>query len=330
MKKAFVTGGAGFFAQHLVALLVSEGFEVICQVREGKDTKSIDHLPVKIVRADLGKKESFENRVPKGCIFFHCYSLSPGANSSYEVYYEKNVQFTKNVLEVCKKREVSQVVYISSCSIVGPNVTIKMDEKTKPEPDNDYGKTKLEAEKLVEKFYSEEKISSLVLRLSTLFGPGTHPKAANLKLLRLVKKPVFVLVGGGNNPYEFSYIKNVAQGVFDATMKVKEGYNMFVISDVKKPTLREVVRSASRFINPKLRIVSIPFSVAMSLGFAGEFVAKVTGKRFPLQRRTVRGMVGGWISDPSKAVETFGLTQKYSLDEAMSETVVWLKERGRL
>ena len=322
--KAFVTGAAGFVAQHLVTLLVKEGYEVTCLVKHKKDTKSIEHLPVKIIRADLKKPEELNGIIPGESLVFHCYSLSPGAHASKEIYHQENVLSTINLLNECEKSSIKKLIYISSCSIVSPNVTKNITEETPPSPDNFYGKSKLEAEKLIKQYYQKHNTTAIILRLSSMFGPGMHSKTSSVRLFRMVQKPIFPLVGAGTDFYEFSYVKNIAEGIFLASQKINDELVLLNIADIKKISFKELIKTISKLSNPKLKIIHLPYSLAMSLGYIGNAITKVTGKRFPFRTRTVKGVTGGWVADPSKAVSKIGLKQPYSINMGIEETLEWL------
>ncbi len=328
MKKAFVTGGAGFVAQHLVSILVKEGYEVTCLVHNNKNTDSIDSLPVKIIRADLKKKEELNGIIPHDSLVFHCYSLSPGAHATEEVYYQENFLSTKNLLEECEKSSINKLIYISSCSIISPNVTKNITEDTPPSPDNFYGKSKLETEELIEQYYQKNNLTTIILRLSSMFGPGMHPNTSSVRLFKMVQKPIFPMVGAGTDFYEFSYVKNIAEGIYLASQKIEKGLKVLNIADIKKISFQELIKIIAKQSNPKLRVVHLPYPFAMAVGYVGDALTKITGKRFPFRTRTVRGVLGGWVADPSKAVRIIGLKQHYTLDEGIAETIEWLTSTG--
>jgi nucleoside-diphosphate-sugar epimerase len=326
MKKAFVTGAAGFLASHLIKLLVEKKYDVTGFVKKGDSINRISHLPIKIVTGDLKNPSTLNKKIPKDSIVFHCYSLSPGAHASKKKYLLENVISTKNLLDECKKSNINKLVYISSCSIIGPYVTRNIVEETKPAPDNDYGITKLQAEKLIAKFFIETHTPTIVTRLSTIYGPNMHINSSSMRLFRLTKKSFFPLIGGGKNLFEFSFIKNAVNGIYQAAENCKGGFQLFNIADIKKRSLKDIIKTISRYTNPNIKLISTPYFFARILGLTGDLIVKITGKPFPFRTRTLRGVLGGWISNPKKAIDTFGYKQKYSLEEGVKETIKWLKK----
>ena len=329
MKTAFITGGAGFLGSYITENLANKGYKVICLVKEHHDTKLIEKANVKIIRGDLLKPETFKKYIPNNCTIFHCYSLSPGANTTKEKYFNENVEGTKNLLRACKK--IKKFVYISSLSVVGPRASNNkmMNEKTEPTPDNNYGLSKLEAEKIIRKFHETNKVLTIITRLSTLYGPRCHKNSASGKLFKMIKKPIFIVIGNGNNIYEFNFIKNIAKGVILAAENVKD-FGIYNVGDIKKITYNEVINEIKKNVNKKAIIIHIPKYFAYILGYIGELASKITHKKTIFTIRTVNGLLGGWATSYEKAVKEIGLKQDYSLKEGIKETAEWLKEEGRI
>src|SRR3989338_8648781 len=98
-KIAFVTGAAGQLGSALVEKLDQEGYEIIAFIKEHHDDSLLRTLlnVKKIVRGDLKSPESLLGQIPQGAIVFHCYSLSPGANATEDVYTAENKVGTQNL-----------------------------------------------------------------------------------------------------------------------------------------------------------------------------------------------------------------------------------------
>jgi nucleoside-diphosphate-sugar epimerase len=225
---------------------------------------------------------------------------------------------------LCQKN-IKQLVYISSASVIGPNVTKLITEETIPEPDNHYGATKLKAEELVQNFSNSHKVPTLILRLPTLYGPNMNLAGASLKLFKLSKKPIFLLVGNGNNPYEFSYIKNISHGIVQAIEANFSGCNLYNIAENNKSSLRKIITVMSENFENKISFISLPQSLLLRLGKLGDMFSRFSGKQFPLRSRVVRGLLGGWVTDTSKAKKDFNLDQPYTLEQGIHETSDWLE-----
>ena len=66
MKRAFVTGGAGFLGVNLVEQLVSAGWEVVVFDTAGADATPLEERGISLVRGDIIDPASCERALPAG------------------------------------------------------------------------------------------------------------------------------------------------------------------------------------------------------------------------------------------------------------------------
>ncbi len=332
-EQAFVTGAAGQLGSALAERLMRDGYEITALIKEHHDDSFLRKIGVRrIIRGDLKKPETFSDAVPEGCIIFHCYSLSPGANAAQEVYNQENVFASQNILRVAKEKNARQFIYASSVSVVGPKATAShwITENDPPHPNEPYGKSKHAVEKELMRFHDETDIPTLILRIFPMYGPRAHRNSTPVRLCKLLSKKRFFIVGDGSNVYEFCYSKNAADGIALAAQKIRSGLEIFNISEPVKRTYLEIINELAQRVNPKVKIVRVPKLAALAIGCAGELAYKVTHKRTITRLRTVQGLLGGWTADCSKEVRVLGYTQRYTLEQGVEEFVQWVKESGIL
>lgn len=329
-KIAFVTGAAGQLGSALVEKLDKEGYEIIAFIKEHHDDSLLRTLPrvTKVVRGDLKNHESLLGHIPEGAIVFHCYSLSPRANATQEVYTAENKVGTQNLLRAAKEAKVVQFVYMSSCSVIGPKATPThaIAESDPPSPNEPYGRSKYAAELEIRKFYDETLIPTLILRIFPLYGPRAHRNSTPVRLCKLLSQERFFMVGDGNNHYEFCFSRNAAEGIVLASQKIRSGIEIMNISEPVRRTYNEVINELAKQVNPHVKIVRIPKIPALMIGVGGEIAFKIFRKRTITRLRTVQGLLGGWKSDCSKEVSMLGYTQRYQLEDGCAELVEWVKK----
>lgn len=101
-----------------------------------------------------------------------------------ELYYKVNRDLTIETAQKAKDSGVKQFIFMSSMIVYNSKETV-ITKNTKPNPDNFYGQSKLDAENGLLKLESQEfKVS--VLRPPMIYGPGS--KGNFPKLVKLVKK----------------------------------------------------------------------------------------------------------------------------------------------
>jgi nucleoside-diphosphate-sugar epimerase len=167
-KKAVVTGANGFVGSHLVEGLLSKGYQVICLVRKTSNLRWLSGLNVEYVYADISEKQSLKNVLKDVDFIFHVAGLTKAKRK--EEFFKANYEGTKNLLEACVKDnpQTKRFVYISSQAAVGPGKDDQPLDETAPcNPITDYGKSKLEGEKIVLEYQKQIRHAG---RLFTKYG----------------------------------------------------------------------------------------------------------------------------------------------------------------
>lgn len=108
-----------------------------------------------------------------------------------DLYYKVNRDLTVAIAKKAKQDGVSQFIFMSSMIVFGnqPNGKTKITADTKPNPDNFYGDSKLQAEKGLQELASEN-FKVVILRPPMIYGKGSK---GNYPLLSKFaqKSPVF-------------------------------------------------------------------------------------------------------------------------------------------
>lgn len=185
MKRILVTGENSY---------IGTSFEkYMSQFGENYKIDTID------MRGDAWRKMNFE--------FYdsviHVAGIVHVKEKNDNLYYQVNRDLAYETAQKAKSDGVSQFIFFSSMSIFGMDTGI-ITSLTEPNPKSPYGKSKLEAEKLLKTLESES-FSVCILRPPMIYGPnsvGNYPR-----LSKLAKKtPVFPKV---NNQRSMLYIDNL-------------------------------------------------------------------------------------------------------------------------
>ena len=114
------------------------------------------------------------------------------------VYYSTNVQGTSNVAQICLEKNIKKFIFTSTVAVYGfakPNTN----ENGCLQPFNHYGKSKLEAERLLKEIFSTDalNISLSIIRPTVIFGPGNRGNVFNL--INQIALGRFLMIGSGLN-----------------------------------------------------------------------------------------------------------------------------------
>ena len=123
------------------------------------------------------------------------------------LYYSINRDLAYEVAEKAKKDGVCQLIFLSSMSVYGIDTGI-IDKDTPVRPKSAYGKSKFQAEELIDKL-ADDSFTVSILRPPMVYGKGckgNYPRLAKLAL----KTPIFPLV---DNKRSMIYIDNLSEFV---------------------------------------------------------------------------------------------------------------------
>jgi len=228
MKKAIVTGGAGFIASHLVDKLLKEGYSVI--VLDNFSTGRQENLAhqkknkrlniVKIDICDFKKILPYFRRVDQ---VFHLAALADIVPSIVNPsgYYKSNVSGTFNVVEAARKASVKKLVYAASSSCYGIPDKYPTSEDAQIRPQYPYALTKYLGEQLVLHWGKVYKLPVVSLRLFNVYGSrsrtsGAYGAVFGVFLAQKLNNQPFTVVGDGKQTRDFVYVSDVANAFFMA------------------------------------------------------------------------------------------------------------------
>ena len=214
MKYA-VTGGAGFIGSHLVKNLVERGNEIIVidNLNTGKKKNVKKNLKkINFFEVDIRDFSTIEDIIKNVDGIFHEAALA-SVQDSFRIpdkFFDVNVKGTENIFKIGKKLGI-KVVYASSSSVYGNPISIPIKENDDKNPLNPYAKTKLENDKMAEK-YAKNGLKVIGLRYFNVFGPGQSKEYAGvikLFLERIQQGSSPLINGDGLQVRDFVYVDDV-------------------------------------------------------------------------------------------------------------------------
>jgi len=89
--------------------------------------------------------------------------------------FSENVIGTENICKMASKCD-KKVIFLSTQRVYKTKNNVRINEMTQLEPDTDYGKSKLESEKIIQQYFPSENYA--ILRISNICG--TYPKRPSI------------------------------------------------------------------------------------------------------------------------------------------------------
>lgn len=327
--RCLITGGTGFVGSHVVEIAQKRGLDVICPVRDTASTRYLKDKRVETCR--LGELESELRKSPDIDYMIHVAGATRA--SSQKEYDDANVVFTSRLLQLLLDTGVStnlkRFVLVSSQAAAGPS-TKDYDpvfEKDEPHPLSNYGRSKLQGEKVAATFFKELPIT--IVRPPTVFGPRDTDVFGVFKSARFRITPV---LAGPDRMVSIIYVEDLADGIVTSAQStnVSSG-EIFFLANEQPVIWREFAQLVGRKMGYKPVVTPVPIALMKMIGKIGDMMGKVTGKPALIRSEKIMEMEQlSWVCSTSKARDVLGWTASTPLDEAVERTRDWYFRHGWL
>jgi len=235
------------------------------------------------------------------------------------LYYDVNVQGTKNVLKAMDKNGVKSIIFTSSVAVYGLNKK-NPDENHPIDPFNHYGKSKWQAEELLREWYQKdpEKRSLTIIRPTVIFGERNRGNVYNL--LKQIASGKFLMVGKGTNYKSMAYVGNIAAFIKYHLQNIKPGYQVFNYIDKPNMNMNELVSQVEKSLGRKIPSTHFPYWLGMLGGYGFDILSKITGKKFSVSSVRVKKFCATTQFDATKA-HSCGFKVPYTLSQGLHNTL---------
>lgn len=200
--------------------------------------------------------DSFDTLELKGVdSVIHLSALVHQMHGATKEEYEKiNVEQTIKLAQKAKSEGVRHFIFMSTVKVYGEESENAYFENSTCNPCDEYGRSKLKAEKKLQELLSESfKIS--IIRTPVVYG---NEVKANIKsLVSLVKKVPIIPLGGIKNKRSFVFIGNLVALIECILEKEQEG--VFLACDDEVLSTSEFIGLIAKGLNKKIFLFKIPF-----------------------------------------------------------------------
>jgi dihydroflavonol-4-reductase len=325
MAKAFVTGATGFIGSHLVDELLKKNYEIKCLVRKNSNTKWLKDKPVEYIEGDLFTEDVLKKALTGTEYIYHVGGVTFAKKK--EEFWRGNVEATKSLLEATLKFSpgVKKFVHVSSQAAVGPSFDGKpIDETRDYYPLTAYGRSKVEAEKIVKSFF--DKFSATIVRPPAVYGPRDY---AIYEYFKSMSRGLQPLIGFDNKLVSLIHGVDLVKGFILAGESEVSASNIYFISSEKFYNWRDVGAMTQQLLGRKtLRVVVPHFAVKTTAFFSqvfGFFSSKPTVLNIEKSRELTQRY---WICSIEKAKRELGFKEGFTLEEGFKDTIDWYRKEG--
>lgn len=323
--KICITGGSGFIGSYFCRLLKDRGEEVVILdlVEPAQD------LPHDLfIRGDIRDHNAVYNAL-QGCdAVLNLAAAHHDFGITEETYFDVNEGGSKMITEVMDELGIRLVCFYSTVAVYG-TALYPHEEKTEPSPESPYGISKLEGEKVFERWTKQgDNRRCFVIRPTVTFG--RHNFANMYSLIRQIHSGRFMRVGIGSNIKSLSYIENIVE----ATMYLweKDDLPAFdVYNYIDKPDLTswEIVQQVYKSLGKPPPSIAIPMWVARLMTLPFDVAITLTGMNLPISGARVKKLYSTQTKFEADKVLVAGFTPGVPLAEGIDRMVKWYLESGK-
>lgn len=319
MKNICIIGGSGFVGTRLISLLQQEhtvlNLDKVPSEKHGALTQFCDVREPNSFASQLAGQDAVILLAAE-----HRDDVSPTS-----LYYDVNVEGMRNVLNAMDVQGVKQIIFTSSVAIYGMNQPNPPTEESKEAPFNHYGKSKWQAEQVLQEWIAKGLgRNALVVRPTVIFGEGNRGNVYNL--LKQIYSGKFLMIGNGRNRKSMAYVGNI---VAFMKYKLEVGFSdVEIFNYVDKPDfdmntlVSEIFRHKGQPA-PKLRI---PYPIGIMGGYCFDLLAKVSGKKLPISSIRVKKFCSSTEINSDK-LDASGFERPLDFKEGLQRTLT--SEFGR-
>ena len=326
---AFVTGAAGFVGSAVARQLATKGFALRLAVRASSRLDNVEGLGAEIVTADMRDRAGLTKAMSGARYLFHVaadYRLWAKDPSEIE---RNNLEGTRAVMHAAQAAGIERIVYTSSVATLKARTDgVPVDETcrhTEQSAIGAYKRSKLVAERLVERMVADEGLAAVIVNPSTPIGPrDIKPTPTGRIIVEAATGRIPAFVDTGLN---LVHVDDVAAGHLLALDKGRIGESYILGGE--DVSLREMLGVIAGLVGRKAPTVGLPRAPLYPIAWIAEGIARITGKEpFVTADALTMAKYHMFFSSAKAKAELGYAARPYR--EALADALAWFRSAGML
>ncbi len=220
-----ITGARGFVGKNLIKAFEENNIKFVCFENNILNKNSLENFFIK----------------NKPSIIIH---LAGAFDPPFENQINGNLITTGNILEIGSKYGLKKIIYASSYAVYGDVKKKPFVETDKLNPITSYGLSKVFAEKCIDFYSKQMKISSIILRFSNIYG-NNNSKGVIYNFIEGIKNNKKIIINGdGNQSRNFLHIDDACLAIIKAINYKKS--DIFNVGPSKGITLNQLAKELAK------------------------------------------------------------------------------------
>jgi len=325
--KVLVTGASGFVGSAVARKLLERGFSVRALVRPTSPRFHLEGLDLEYAEGDLREAATVRPAMAGVRYLFHVaadYRLwAPDSNEIVA----NNLNSTRIVMEEAVRAGVERVVYTSSVATLAVRTDGTSVDETAPLDEakaiGAYKRSKVAAERLVERMIAEHKLPAVIVNPSTPIGPrDVKPTPTGRIIVEAARGRIPAFVDTGLN---LVHVDDVADGHLAALDRGEIG-ERYILGG-QNVQFADMLAAIATLVGRRPPRMRMPRGPIVPLAIAAETVARFTKREPFVTLDALRMSKYRMFFTTAKAERQLGLTAR-PFTQALADAIDWFRGAG--
>jgi nucleoside-diphosphate-sugar epimerase len=251
-RRVLITGASGFIGKSLVTALTKQGYAVRAAARDPAGIIAASEVE-RVEIPDLVGSLDWTPLLAGVTHVVHLAGIAhaPGTLPD-DVYMQINAEAVGTLAQQAKGRVERLVLMSSVRAQAGLSAEAPITEADTPEPTDTYGRSKLEAERLL----IESGVGYTVLRPAVVYGKGVKGNIA--ALATIAKTPMPLPFGGLANKRSLLALENLASAITHVLAAPKTENETYLVADAKPISVADLVSAMREGLGRPPHLINVP------------------------------------------------------------------------
>lgn len=324
-----VTGAAGFLGSAVMREALARGYRVRALVRAASPRANLAGLPVEVAEGDMRDPTALARASAGARYVFHVAADYRLWAPDPEEIVRTNLEGTRTVMQAALQAGAERIVYTSSVATLRvAGATAPVDERAAMSGDEAIGaykRSKVLAERAVERMVAEDGLPAVIVNPSTPIGPrDVRPTPTGRIIVEAATGKIPAFVDTGLN---LAHVDDVAAGHFLALDHGRIG-ERYILGG-QDVTLQQMLRDIAAIAGRKPPTIQLPRWPLYPLAHVAEAIARLTGKEPFLTVDGLKMSQYMMFFSSDKARRELGYAPR-PYQEGLRDALDWFRQAGYL
>lgn len=258
-RRVLITGASGFIGRRLAGALAKEGWQVRAASRDPSNILAASGVE-RVAMPDLARPTDWPALLGGVTHVVHLAGIAHAPGSLPDELYDRiNGQAAGELAEAARGK-VERFVFISSVRAqAGLSADHAITEQDAPQPTDAYGRSKLQAERLV----AESGVNFTVLRPAVVYGRGVKGNIASLATL--AKTPMPLPFAGLDNRRSLLALENLVSAISLVLVSERAANETFLAADAEPISVADLITAMREGLGRSPHLVKVPLGAVKRL-----------------------------------------------------------------